>query len=179
MTRDLPSESRTRAERAAGTEPRGLRRAAVFALLAVLVGGTLVAIVRDAPLGKELWPFSAYPMYSGRPGGWTATSHRLFGVPRDEAAAEIPLLADEYLYPIEHARFYIAMRVIERGGDRSLEPALRDTLARYEANRRSGLHHGPALRAIRLYEERYRLDPKATNRDRPDGRRLLFEVVAE
>ena len=161
----------------AADPPSVLRRAAVFALLATLVVGTLVAIVLDYPLGRELWPFSAYPMYSGPAVGWTATTHRVFGVPRDESADEIPLLADEYLYPIEHARFYVALRTIERGGPRSLEPALRDTLARYEANRRSGRHHGPALRAIRLYELRFRLDAKATGREGPDGRRLLFEVA--
>jgi hypothetical protein len=159
--------------------PTRARRLPVYALLATMIGGFAVAVVRDDPLGKELWPFSAYPMYSGRPGGWIATSRRVFGVPRDETADEIPLVTDEYLYPIEHARFYVALRAIQLGGDRSLEPALRDTLARYEANRRSGRHHGPPLRAIRLYEVRCRLDPKATNRDRPDDRRLLFEVGAE
>jgi hypothetical protein len=176
FTRGSPRDS---ASPTASDVPSAPRRAVVFALLAIMLAGFAVAIVLDYPLGKELWPFSAYPMYSGRPGGWTATSHRVFGVPRDETAAEIPLITDEYLYPIEYARYYVALRAIERGGARTLEPALRDTLARYEANRQNGRHHGPELRAIRLYELRTRLNPKAANRERPDGRRLLFEVKVQ
>ena len=61
----------------------------------------------------------------------------------------------------------------DRDRDRALAAALRDTLERYEANRRAGATDGPALRGVRLYELQYRLDPRARNRDRPDERRLL------
>jgi hypothetical protein len=179
MTRDLPSESRTRAEKPAGTEPRGLRRAAVFALLAVLVGGSIVATVRDDSYGEELWPFSAYPMYSHVIRTWSVSSHRLFGVLRDDPGRELPLVGGDYLSPIGHTSFYIGLTRIERMRDRAkLEVALRDTLSRYEARRRAGLHDGPPLQAIRLYELRWRLDPRHAPRDVPDSRRLLLEVAS-
>jgi len=158
-------------------DPTRGRRREVYALVAVLVLGSLVAIVRDDPFGKELWPFSAFPMYSNR-AGWIARSHRLFGVLREDPAREFPLIEDEYLFPIKKFRFYLALRRMEqdRDRDRVLGAALRDTLERYEANRRAGRHHGPALSGIRLYESKYRLDARATDRDHPDSRRLIFEV---
>ena len=113
-------------------------------------------------------------MYSNTP-RWTARPHRLFGILRDDPEREIPLVESAYL-PIDNARFYIALRSMERAGNRALEAALRDTLERYEANRKAGGHQGPPLRGIRLYELRYRLDRWARNSNRPDGRRLLFEV---
>jgi len=164
----------------AADPPSRLRRVAMYALLGVLVGGSIVAIVRDDKSGRELWPFSAFPMYSNRP-GWISRSHRVFGVLREDPTREIPLIADEYLYPIEHSRFYMAIRRMEESGrdrDQALAAALRETLERYEANRKAGRHHGPALRAVRLYELQYRLDPWARNRDRADERRLLAEVAA-
>jgi len=158
--------------------PAKPRRIVIYAALLVLVGGSLVAIVRDDPYGKELWPFSAYPMYSQPMRGWSAGPHRLFGVLRDDPTREIPLIAGAYLYPIEHTRYYIALARIERQKDRdaALEAALRDTLARYELRRIAGLHNGPPLRGIRLYALKWRLDTSAHNRDRPDERKLLYEV---
>jgi hypothetical protein len=160
--------------------PPRRRRLLIYGLLSVLISGSVIAMVRDDPYGKELWPFSAYPMYSVRLRGWAARPHRVFGVLRDDPAREIPLIASEYLHPIEHSRFYIALRTLEQ--DRSpggaLDATLRDTLARYESRRKAGLHGGPALRGLRLYELYYRLDRRASNRDRPDGRLLLFEVAS-
>ena len=70
------------------TDPTRGRRREVYALVAVLVLGSLVAIVRDDPFGKELWPFSAFPMYSNR-AGWIARSHRLFGVLREVTESDV------------------------------------------------------------------------------------------
>jgi len=165
---------------AAADPPAKPRRAAIYAALLALVAGSLIAIVRDDPYGKELWPFSAYPMYSQPMRGWSARSHRLFGVLRDDESREIPLIAGAYLYPVEHTRFYIALASIEQQKDRdaALATLLRDTLSRYEARRAAGLHDGPPLRGIRLYALKWRLDPWARNRDRPDERKLLLEVGA-
>jgi hypothetical protein len=174
MSGDL-SEARAAAEEPSGAAPR---RAAVFALLAVLLGGSLVAFVRDDPYGEELWPFSAYPMYSRAWNKWSAVRRRPFGVVRGEPAHEMPLIDDPYLAPFGHSRICAAFSWIERQPDRDrrLRSALRDMLDRYEDRRRAGLHDGPPLQAIRLYELRFRLDPHASTRDRPESRRLLLEV---
>jgi hypothetical protein len=156
------------------------RRAVIYAALAVVVGGGLYAIVIDAPYAEEPWPFSAYPMYSELRRGRSVERHRLFGVTREEPAQEIPLVDPSYLYPLEHSRFYFTLGRIERrkDGRRSLETAMRDALDRYEARRRAGEHHGPPLRALRLYALHWQLDPYARNRDAPELRRLLFEVAS-
>jgi hypothetical protein len=158
--------------------PSIARRAVIYATLAVILGGAIYAIVIDAPYADEPWPFSAYPMYSELRRNRAVERHRLFGVTREEPAREIPLVDPVFLYPLEHSRFYFTLGRLERRGDgrRSLETAMRDTLERYEARRRAGLHDGPPLRGIRLYELRWRLDPLARNRDTPDQRRILFEV---
>ena len=158
--------------------PSSPRRAAVSALLAVLIVGSVVAFVRDDPYGKELWPFSAYPMYSTTLRTWSVSTHRLFGVPRD-GRSEIPLMGPEAFYPIGHTSYYFALARVERMRDRGrLEAALRNTLTQYEARRRAGLHDGEPLQAIRLYELRWRLGPRRPPREVPDSRRLLIEVAS-
>ena len=83
------------------------------------------------------------------------------------------------LYPMEHNSYYFTLRRIERMRDPArLEAAVRDTLSRYEARRRAGLHDGAPLQAIRLYELRWRLDARRTPREVPDSRRLLLEVAS-
>lgn len=154
------------------------RRAAAYAVIVLLVGGTVVAMVRDDPYEKELWPFSAYPMYSTTLRGWSVRTHRVFGVLREDPTRELPLIGDR-LHPFEHTRFYFILSRLERNRDRkSLETALRDTLVRYEARRRAGDQDGPAISAVRLYELDWRLDPRATDRETAFGRRLLLEVAS-
>ena len=147
----------------------------------MVVGGGIYAIAIDAPYAQEPWPFSAYPMYSELRRGRSLERHRLFGVTRDEPPREIPLVDPSYLYPLEHSRFYFTLGRLERrrDGGRALETAMSDTLDRYEARRRAGLHDGPPLRGVRLYALRWVLDPFARNRDAPELRRLLVEVAPQ
>jgi hypothetical protein len=55
-------------------------------------------------------------------------------------------------------------------------PLLRDMLERYERLRSAGAHDGPPLRAVRLYEVEWTLDPHAANLQSPDRKQLLAEV---
>jgi hypothetical protein len=158
--------------------PSAPRRAAVLVLVWVLIGGAVVAFVRDDRHGEDLWPFSAYRMYSFTLRTWRVSTHRVFGVPREDGRSEIPLMSRDDLYPIGHNSYYSALARIERMRDRArLEATLRDTLSRYEARRRAGLHDGAPLQAIRLYQLRWRLDPRRPPSEVPDSRRLLLEVA--
>ena len=49
---------------------------------------------------------------------------------------------------------------------------------RYEHRREAGLHDGPHLRTLRLYQVDWELEPYAANIDRPIDRELLVEVQA-
>ena len=55
--------------------------------------------------------------------------------------------------------------------------ALRDLLRRYEERRRAGQHDGPPLRGLRLYRLQWQLDLWGRNRDQPNQRDLLFELL--
>jgi hypothetical protein len=150
------------------------RRRFVSGLLAVLVGGSLA----HALLGEEHWPFCAYKMFSGVREGRSLTCLRVFGVVDGPQPAETPLLASAYLAPFDQSRLWRAlMRVRKKpDGEARLARALRTVLARYEARRLTGAHHGPPLKALRLYELSWELDPWARNADQPDRRTLIAEV---
>jgi hypothetical protein len=162
------------------TDPTAPRRIVISTAIAVVVFGSIFAIVRDDAYEKELWPFSAYPMYSRIWRGRNVTRYRLFGVVRgDPDAPEIPLIRRTYFLPIDFSRFYFSLdRIRLKNGGAGLEPAIRDTLERYEARRKAGLHDGPPLRAIRLREQRWRLSASGANRDRPEASRVVLEVAS-
>ena len=160
--------------------PSRPRRIVVYAAVSAVVLGSVYAIVRDQPYEKELWPFSSYPMYSRVWRGRAVTRYRLFGVVRDDPAGrEIPMNRREYTLPMDFSRFYFSLdRIRQKSGGSGLEPAIRNTLERYEAQRAAGLHDGPPLSAIRLYEQRWRLDPSAADRTKPLASRVVLEVRA-
>jgi hypothetical protein len=129
-------------------------------VVAVLVGGSLWALVAD----RELWPFSPYPMYSGmvdeslsrlRPYGVAAGGEEVFlGDPRY-------LGFMEGVFDAEHLHWTF-LNVARREEDpeaerRRLREAARFAGARYEELRLRGRHDGPPLRAVRLYQERRNL----------------------
>jgi hypothetical protein len=144
-------------------------------MIAAVIGGHLLAILS----GRECWPFSNYPMYSGRARDYTLSMLRLFGVADEEAPREVPLLTGEYLWPFDSSRLRAVLGRLDSEADREarLGGALSDVLRRYEARRVESRHDGPPLRGIRLYRLSWRLDAWARNRDRPDPRALLFELV--
>lgn len=144
----------------------------VYAVIAVIGGGSLFAIINDA----EYWPFSPYGMYSDMRRERSLTWLRLFGVTNAEEPQEIPLLATEYIQPFDQSRLPKALSQMRRNPDKQRE-ALRDCLTRYESLRRAGHHHGPPLQGIRLYALEWQLDPWARNADRPERRDLILEVM--
>jgi glycosyltransferase involved in cell wall biosynthesis len=145
------------------------RLLAIYALLAVIVGGSLLDIIRDT----EHWPFSNYPMYSGVENSFSLTMFRLFGVTQD--GSEISLHNDiRYLQPFDNSRLPQAFEYVAE--KHQLREAVLDCFLRYEALRRAGRHNGPQLEAMRLYRVYWVLDPLARNVDHPDHKDLFVEV---
>ncbi len=157
-----------------------LRLALVHLGLFVILAGSLF----DIATGREHWPFSPYPMFSSIEMEPVEEKVRLYGVPLAEnnggdaaASQEFPLLDAAALQPFDQARLNIGLRKLQRReGDANLRVAMTEALSRYEALRRAGQHDGPPLRAVRLYELSWTLDPLARNVAAPNERTLLLEV---
>jgi glycosyltransferase involved in cell wall biosynthesis len=152
----------------------GRRLVTVHFLLAILVGGSAYDILR----AREHWPFSPYAMFAAAERAPTLDALRLMGVTSETPAREIPLLEEGMIEPFDQARLPTALARIYDNPDRRplIQQALRDCLDRYENLRVTGHHHGPPLRAVRLYQAHWALDPQGRNRDVPDTKRLLEEV---
>lgn len=144
----------------------------VYTIIAVVAGGSLFAIIRDA----EYWPFSPYGMYSDVRRERSLIRRRLFGVLAGDGSQEIPLVDPQYIRPFDEERLSRALSQMPRNSDKRRE-ALRDCLVRYEELRQAGRHHGPPLQGIRLYQVYWQLDPWARNVDQPYRRDFMLEVM--
>jgi hypothetical protein len=150
-----------------------MRRALINVFLISVVCGSLYDIVMD----QEHWPFSQYPMFSGLWKSPSFTWLRLFGVTAD--GREFPLDANRYIEPFDQSRLPKALKRMTDlpDGEARLRLALPDLMARYEELRSAGVHDGPPLMMLRLYELEWTIDRQAANVDHPDRRRLIAEVV--
>jgi hypothetical protein len=152
------------------TMPRW-RLVTVYALGAVIVGGSVYDCVTD----REHWPFSQYSMFSGienRADDYTLL--RLYGVTQREPLMEFALDKNDYIKPFDNSRMGAALLIALR--QNRLTPALEDCLKRYNALAALGIHHGPALQALRLYRLSWTSDPRVRNVDNPDRKELVAEV---
>jgi hypothetical protein len=143
----------------------------VYALGAIILGGSLISWVRDT----EYWPYSPYPMFSvlAPQIDQRYTTLRLYGVTQQEPLAEFPLDRNIYLQPFDDSRLPDALGIALR--ENRVMPVLKDCLERYEALRRSRIHQGPAIEAIRLYRVTWSVNSQATNVNNPDHKELLAE----
>ena len=166
----LPDERRVRP---------AMRRSRLI-LVHLMIAAIVVGSGFDIGVGREHWPFSNYPMYSRIERGDTVTRFHFYGVLATPGGGEMPLTDDRFIAPFDKTRLNAALQQLSRDPDgaRLLREAARDTLARYEARRRAGLHDGPPLRAIRLYRLTWQIDPLTRNRDRPERREVLLELDA-
>ncbi len=156
-----------------GMSPARLRLA--HAIIAVLVGSSIYHALAD----RERWPFCSYKMFCESRAERTLTWLWVFGVTDEAQPREIPLLSSDYIAPMDQSRLSRSLWRIQQQPDHQarFEGALANTLARYDARRRAGKHHGPALQGARLYELYWTLDPHAANVDHPDRRTLLAEIA--
>jgi len=141
---------------------RGIRGAIVNATIAAMLVGSIGAIVT----GREMWPFSPYPMYAGIQGP-TTTERVLVGITAD---GEIPVPA-KWIHPFDGPRL-AAVLARAAGTDASRrDRILRAALDRYEALRADGAHDGPPITGLRLYALTWTLDLASV--DAPAGTRVL------
>jgi hypothetical protein len=149
-------------------------------LLAFLIGG----MAYDTVTRRENWPFSPYNMYSAVERSFSFSHLRIYGIPAKEQEREILLPDAIYFRPFNKVQLYDSLlqaysshRPTRRA---RLKDMMEDVLRRYEVLRASGLHDGPPLRAMRLYELTWRVnleDPYANQK--PVDRKLILEVKAD
>jgi hypothetical protein len=142
----------------------------------LLILGIVGSSLYDIATEQEHFPFSNYPMFSTVHRAPVLRWYRLFGVTPD--GQEVALLRHSHLWPLDQSRLPLGLRRIHQqlGSKARLKEALADILRRYERRRAAGNHDGPAVRAVRLYELAWDLEPYAANLDRPASRELIAEV---
>jgi len=144
-----------------------------------LVSGVIVFIIAgymyDSIRQHANWPFHPFTMFSVLPRTRSHSVWRLVGV--DKGGHELFLSDAGYSEPIliYHVRLAFA-RAIDARDCAKLEKFSREYLDRYERHRRDGLHAGPGLAGLRMYELKWNaIDPWAKNVALPDRKVLTFD----
>jgi hypothetical protein len=144
----------------------------VYGVVGVIVLGHLYEIVRQ----EEHWPFSNYEMWARPSKEWHIRNVVPVGLTAEALSEEVELTDPAYFEPLPpHYQKIAISRVARREAQR--ETMLRDYLDYYETRRQAGMHFGPPLRGVRLYEYHWKLEPDAHNAGPPDSRTLLYEYV--
>jgi glucosyl-dolichyl phosphate glucuronosyltransferase len=158
---------------AVGVEMSPARLAFIYLVLALLIGGSFY----DIYTGREHWPLSPYPMFSGVEREPSLRCLRIVGVSAG-GGQEVTLLDSDLISPFDQCRLTSALSRTYTDETRRprIHEQLRDCLDRYEARRRAGLHDGAPLDGVRLYEMRWTLQPDASNVATPDSRELIDAV---
>ena len=152
----------------------------------ILAAATLLVVLHALCIwnARGFWPVVRYEMYRALPQSDEIVKLRLVGVTDEanhygvDAAGEIRLSASEHLPPFDSLRLSNVMSQlgIYRDSPDTLAAALNNLAFIYEKARRRGDHHGPKLRALRLYQVVWKLDEQASNVDTPNQKRLLVEA---
>lgn len=156
------------------------RRRLIGAFICVLLGAHYAAIACRI----DRWPLSNYAMFA-RAKTPTAACVILVGVQAD--GREIPLRASEYWLPQRgfklaytlHGAHKRDQQAAERGEQvaSSVPATIESLMAHYESRRLAGLHSGPPIVGLRLYDMQWQIEPALSNLDRPERRELVCEHV--
>jgi hypothetical protein len=167
------------------------RRFALWVIYGV-IGIHVVAMIAKI----DQWPLSYFGMYSHVQPAQT-TWPVPYGVTPD--GREVRLQEDHYWRPLGASRLSFCLRRMQQDGARlkgdlpsagsavqgdkvaqgdKADRTIRRLLIIYENNRRAGLHDGPTLAGLRLYNVTWRIAPDLGNLDAPDRRELVGEYVA-
>ena len=143
-------------------------------MIFLILFGSLTSCILD----RRMWPFLNYWMFSSYHSNcfqWIVP----YGI---TAEGEIRLPSDRYWRPLNGIRLDGAFSQMAHFKDAaSRRTAAAQFLAnRYREERARDPHpSGPEIRGLRLYQCTWRLQPGALNRNEPDSRALLAEVVLE
>lgn len=152
----------TRATKSATPLPRH-RLLTVYVLGAVILGGSLIAWVRDT----EYWPYSPYPMFSSvvPRKDFKFTTLRVYAVTQQDPLVEFPLDDNAYIEPFDNASLVEALRIALN--EKKLTPVLKDLFERYQVLRLAKIHNGPPIEGLRLYRVTWYLNDQASNEKTP------------
>lgn len=144
----------------------------VHGVIVILLLGHAYDIARQ----QEHWPFSNYPMWARLSTEWHVRGVAPVGLTDDSPPEEVDLMNEAYFAPMPLQYQRLKFRAVARGrrvGER--DKVLGDYLRHYEKRRAAGLHDGPPLVGIRLYERYWTMSYRATNAAAPDRTTLLYE----
>ena len=148
------------------------RRYLVHGVIAVLLLGHGYDIARQ----QEHWPFSNYPMWARLSKEWHVRGVAPVGLTDDSPPQEVDLMNPAYFAPMPLQYQRLKFQGLTRGrkaADR--DKVLGDYLRHYEKRRAAGLHDGPPLVGVRLYERYWDMNKHASNAGAPDRTTLLYE----
>src|SRR5687768_5635423 len=151
MSPPMPKDPRaTPASTAIPAEPmRPWRVRMVYGVVGVIVLGHLHEIVRQ----QEHWPFTNYEMWARVTRDWSLKEVVPVGLGNGPTMWELDLNDPSYFAPMPlHYQRLNFRRAASRPQLR--DRMLGDYLRHYERRRAAGLHAGPSLKGIRLYEWR-------------------------
>ncbi len=145
----------------------------VNGLIALLLGGSLFAIVRGT---DWYWPFCTYPMYAMVVRAPVLVTYRIEGITSD--GKTVSLMGTPAIEPFEPARLSSAFRALAPFPDRCRR-AVEDLRDRYNRRVRSGELAGPPLVGMRVELAKWRLDrPTLAPESAPDWQMIVAEVGA-
>jgi hypothetical protein len=143
------------------------KRLAILGLCCFLVWGHL----SDVVTGKEHWPFSNYPMYSGVYRSRTLKTVRLVWITDDARPREIGVGG---IYA--RTKYEGALKRLKTRQDRQRLIAMMRSAVQSERERRKEYGIQPQVRGLRVYQLTYHMTPRLEGRAVPDETVLVAQV---
>lgn len=144
----------------------------VHAVIGVLLLGHGYDIARQ----QEHWPFTNYPMWARLSKEWHVRGVAPVGLADDAPPQEVDLMNEAYFAPMPLQYQRLKFQAVARGRRvAERDKVLGDYLHHYEKRRAAGLHDGPPLVGVRLYERYWDMNKYASNAAAPDRTTLLYE----
>jgi hypothetical protein len=144
-----------------------LKRLAILGLCGFLVWGHL----SDVVTGKEHWPFSNYPMYSGVYRSRTLKTVRLAWITDEPRPREMGVGG---IYA--RTKYEGALKRLKTPRDRRRLIEMMRSAVDSEQERRKEYGIEPQVRGLRVYQLTYHMTPRLQGRAVPDETKLVAQV---